>query len=154
MWDSTAAQMVERFKDTGQPVFKSIRALSRGILKKKKWQRHHTLQCGCFEHRTLLCKPAQYLRSSYELVRKIRLDRGRKRKIKTERIRDQRCIVKCETTRSKTFGVSSKASIWKQCARKHSGLPFAERDNSIHKCLRTCIVPALGISWDELQNST
>ena len=34
-WDSTANQMVERFKDTGHPVFKSIGALSRGILKKK-----------------------------------------------------------------------------------------------------------------------
>ena len=27
--------MVERFKDTGHPVLKSIRALSRGILRKK-----------------------------------------------------------------------------------------------------------------------
>ena len=34
-WDSTVAQMVERFKDTGHPEFKSISALSRGILKKK-----------------------------------------------------------------------------------------------------------------------
>ena len=34
-WDSTATQMVERFKDTGHPVFKSISALSRGTLKKK-----------------------------------------------------------------------------------------------------------------------
>ena len=33
--DSIATQMVERFKDTGHPVFKSISALSRGILKKK-----------------------------------------------------------------------------------------------------------------------
>ena len=34
-WDSTATQMVERVKDTGHPVFKGIRALSRGILQKK-----------------------------------------------------------------------------------------------------------------------
>ena len=34
-WDSFAAQMVERFKDTGHPVLKSISALSRGILKRK-----------------------------------------------------------------------------------------------------------------------
>ena len=33
--DSTVAQMVERLKDTGPSVFKSISALSRGILKKK-----------------------------------------------------------------------------------------------------------------------
>ena len=34
-WNSNATQMVDRFKDTGHPVFKSISALSRGILKKK-----------------------------------------------------------------------------------------------------------------------
>ena len=34
-WDSTATQMVERFKDTSHPVSKSIRVLSRGILKEK-----------------------------------------------------------------------------------------------------------------------
>ena len=32
--DSTANQMVERFKDTGHPVLKSISALIRGILQK------------------------------------------------------------------------------------------------------------------------
>ena len=35
-----------------------------------------------------------------------------------------------------------------------SGLRITVRDNSIHKGLRTRIVPAQGISWDELQNST
>ena len=34
-WDSTAAQMVERFKETAHPVFKSTSALSRGILRRK-----------------------------------------------------------------------------------------------------------------------
>ena len=34
-WDSTATLMVERFKDTGHPVFKSISASSRGVLIKK-----------------------------------------------------------------------------------------------------------------------
>ena len=34
-WDSTANLMVERFKDTGHRVFKSISASSRGILNKK-----------------------------------------------------------------------------------------------------------------------
>ena len=43
-WDSIATQMVERFKETGHPVFKSISALSRGILKKGEWQGPHTLQ--------------------------------------------------------------------------------------------------------------
>ena len=71
--DSTATQMVERFKDTGHLVFKSISALSRGILQKKKKHRHHTLQCGCFKDRALVpnhsfCNSAQYLWSSFELV--------------------------------------------------------------------------------------
>ena len=35
-WDSAATQMVERFKEAGHPVFKSISALSRGILKRKR----------------------------------------------------------------------------------------------------------------------
>ena len=35
-WVSTATQMVERFKETNHPVFKSISALSRGILKRTK----------------------------------------------------------------------------------------------------------------------
>ena len=34
-WDSTTTPMVERFRETGHPVFKSISALSRGILKRK-----------------------------------------------------------------------------------------------------------------------
>ena len=34
-WDSTATQMVKRFKESGHPVFKSISALSRGLLKRK-----------------------------------------------------------------------------------------------------------------------
>ena len=71
--DSTATQMVEQFKDTGHPVFKSISALSRRIPKKEGWQRHNTLQCGCCEHRALipnhsLSESAQYLMSSFELV--------------------------------------------------------------------------------------
>ena len=49
-----------------------------------EYQRHHTLQCGCFKHRALVpnhsfCKSAQYLRSSFELVWTIRFDRGRTR---------------------------------------------------------------------------
>ena len=60
---------MERFKDTSRPVFKSICALSRGILTKKNG-RDHTLPCGCFEHRALnpnhsFCKSAQYQASFY-----------------------------------------------------------------------------------------
>ena len=34
-WDSSATQMVKRFEESVHPVFKSISALSRGILKRK-----------------------------------------------------------------------------------------------------------------------
>ena len=82
-WDSKTAQMVERFKDTGHPVFKSISALSRGILIKEKQQRDHTLQRGCFKHRALVtdhsfCKSAQYSRSSFEMVWAVRLDKEKR----------------------------------------------------------------------------
>ena len=84
-------------KDTGHPVFKSISALSRGILEKKNGQDTTHFNGGCFEHRALIlnysfCKSAQYLRSSYELVWTVRLDRGRKGTSEAERIRDQRCF--------------------------------------------------------------
>ena len=87
-----------------------------------------TLQCGCFIHRALVpnrsfCKTAQYSRSSFELV-----------------------------WTSKTFGIFSQTSIWKQFVGKTSGLRITVRDNSIHKGLRTRIVLAKGISWYELQN--
>ena len=35
-WNCTADKMVQRFKETGHPEFKSISALSRGVLKQKK----------------------------------------------------------------------------------------------------------------------
>ena len=35
-WNCTANKMVQRFKETGHPVFKSTSALSRGILKQRK----------------------------------------------------------------------------------------------------------------------
>ena len=35
-WDRTANKMVQRFKETGHPVFKSTSALDRGILTQKR----------------------------------------------------------------------------------------------------------------------
>ena len=72
-WDSTANKMVQRSKETGHSVFKSISSLSRGILKRKKGKETHTLQRRFIEHRTLLPnnsfrKSAQYLRCRGELV--------------------------------------------------------------------------------------
>ena len=106
----------------------------------------------------ILCKSAQYLRSSYELVWTIRLDRGRKGS-KKNLLEEKNPWPKVYLTSVKSqevkFLVSSpRPSVWKQFAGKHSGLRIADGDNSIHKSLRTWIVPAQGISWDEPQNST
>ena len=43
-WDSTVSKMVQRFKETGHPVFKRVSASSRGILKKKKGKETHRTQ--------------------------------------------------------------------------------------------------------------
>ena len=88
---------------------------------KEKQQRHHALQCGCFQHRSLVpnhsfWKLAQYLRSSFELVWTIRLRKGTR---KTERLLDQRCIDKSENTRSKNFGIFSKISLCKAVRGKN-----------------------------------
>ena len=62
--------MVERFKDTGHPVIKSISALSRGILKKKMNRDtvHFNADASNTEFLSLNHESAQYLRSSFELV--------------------------------------------------------------------------------------
>ena len=61
-------------------------------------KRNHTLQCGCFKHRTLVpnhsfCTSAQYLQSSFEFLCAIRFDRRRKgtrKNSRKSRIRKQR----------------------------------------------------------------
>ena len=79
-WNSTAAKMVQNFKETKHPVFTSINALSRGILRQNKRQNIHTLQRWIDEFRIvvqdyILCESAQYLWSSFELVLSIRIER-------------------------------------------------------------------------------
>ena len=66
------------------------------------------------------CESSQYSRSSCELLWTIRPDWGRKGTRKTEIIRGQRCMDKCEIKRSEAFGVFSQTSIWKQFARIYS----------------------------------
>ena len=71
-----------------------------------------------------------------------------------ERIRDQRCIVKCEFSRSELVGILSETSTWKQCAGKHSGLRITVRNNSIHKGMWRRSFYASSFSQYELQNQT
>ena len=51
-------------QDTGHPVFKSISALSRGLLKKKNG-RDATHFRGCFEHRALI---PNYIHSVNQII--------------------------------------------------------------------------------------
>ena len=148
-WESTATRMLGRFTDTAHPIFKSICALSRGILKKNGRDRHFNADASNTELLFRIIHSVNQL-STCGAVSNWCEQFGWTRK--TERIRDQTCIDKCETTRSKTIGIFSKTSIWKQFAGKHSGLRITVRNNSIHKVLRTCIVPAEGISWDEIDD--
>ena len=104
--------MPQPIGDSGHPVFRSISALSRGTS-----TRMLRTQSFCSKS---FCKSAQYLRSSYELFTPFRLDRESKGTREAEKIRDQKCMNMCETTRSKTFGIPSKICIWKQLARKYS----------------------------------
>ena len=72
-WDSTADKMVQRFQETRHTVFKSISALSRGILKRKKGKDtiHFNGESSNTEllfRNSSFCKSAQYLRSCDELV--------------------------------------------------------------------------------------
>ena len=71
-WDSIATELVGHFKETGHPVFKSISASSRGILKRKGGRVTIHINADS-SNRTLvshisLSKSGQYLRSSYKVV--------------------------------------------------------------------------------------
>ena len=140
-WKYAASRMVQQFKGTGHPAFTSASALSRGILRMLKRKSNHTLQCGCFKHRTLVpnhpfCKSAQYLRSSFELVLAIRFESGRegtRKHSRKKRTREQRNTKEREFTRRELFGVFSKTRIWKQTAGKHSRLRITVIDYSMHK---------------------
>ena len=114
-WDSTAARMVERFKDTGHPLFKSISALSRGILKKRN--NRDTIHFNADASNTELL--FRIIHSVHELsiegaasnwceqIGLIEEEKGTRKTSWKQRIRDQRCIIKCEFSRIKTFGIFS-----------------------------------------------
>ena len=157
-WNFTATRMVERFNDTGHPVFKSIRALSRGILKKKNGRDtiHFNADASNTELLFRMIHSVNQL-SIYGAVTKWCKQFGLTEEEKgKERQKESvtKHVLSTELLRSKTFGIASKTSIRKHFARKYSGLRITDRENSIHKGLRIFIVPAPGISWDELQNST
>ena len=113
-WNSLASQMVQRFKETSHPGFLQVPVhWVVEVWERWKEKKRYTSMRMLQTHTTLVpnhsfCESAQLLRSSLNLVWRVRPDNGRKRTRKTERIRDQRCIDKCEITRNKTFGIPPK----------------------------------------------
>ena len=72
-WNCTAAKMVQRFKEIGHLAFKSLNALSRGILKQKKGKTSihfngDSMNTELLFQTMTFCKSAQCLRSSNGLV--------------------------------------------------------------------------------------
>ena len=79
--DSTATQMVDRFTETGYPVFKSTSTLNRGVLKRKKTRdtQNFNTDVSNTELNDSLSKSALYLRSSPKSVRRVRSEAERER---------------------------------------------------------------------------
>ena len=71
-WDSMASQMVERLKETSDPVFKGASASSLGILRRKTHRDTIHVNADAPTRALIsndpLSKSAQYLRSSLKLV--------------------------------------------------------------------------------------
>ena len=89
-----------------------------------------------------------------DLCEQFGLTEGEEGQEKQKESRDERCIDKCEITRSKNFWYLLQDWYLETDAGKHSGLRITLRDNSIDKGVRRRVVPAQCISWYELQSST
>ena len=98
---------MERFRDTGHPVFKSISALSR---------RHHTTSVQVLQAQLSIygadsnwCEQFRFDREKKEQE----IPLGRKESV------TKGVFIKCEFSRSETFGIFSKTCIWEQFAEKN-----------------------------------
>ena len=130
---------------------------------KKRWQMYDTLQCGFVEHRTLvsqnsLSKSAQYLRSSFKMVWRVRSMDSESERVVCGDFRGKRkwaATEKCEAARSEFLGANSKereSGIWKQIARMCSEIWNTGERNPIYESLCRCDIYEKNLSWDELQN--
>ena len=114
-WDSTATQnggTLRRYRSSSIQEYERFESWNS---EDEEWQRHHTLQCGCFKHWTLVPNLSIYGAVS-NWCEQFGLSGEEKGQEKQKIICDQRFIDKCNITRSKTLGISSKAGIWKQFA--------------------------------------
>ena len=74
-WDH-ANQMIEQFQQSGHPVFRDTKCVHPIHIEAKIRKKHYSLHSGLREHRVnaahhSLCKSAQFLRSSVELVHRL-----------------------------------------------------------------------------------
>ena len=126
---------------------------------KEEYQRHRTLQRGCFQHSALisndsLSKSAQYLRSSRLLVWRVCFEAW----WNFRKAHEDRKFANTEwreTARSKFFGANSKerwARIWKWIARVHSELWDIGERNLIYKNLWECDIIPQSFCWNVIQN--
>ena len=123
-WDSTANLMVERFKDAGHPVFKSISALSRGILKKKNGRDtiHFSADASNTELLFRIIHSVNQL-SIYGAVSTWCEQFGLKEEEKVQE-KHKESVTKGVLISVKSQEVKllvSQTGIWKQIAGKHSG---------------------------------
>ena len=124
-------------------------------------ERIHTLQCGCFKHRTLVpnhsfCESAQFLRSSFDLVWAIRFDSGRKgtrKYLRKRRIREHKNNKEREFTRSElTLLVSSpRLASGNRLRENIQDFESLSETIQIHKGLRTRSILGIGC---EIQDQT
>ena len=119
--------MVERFQRYRSSSIQEYWCFESWKSGQEEWQRHHTLPCGCFEHRTLV--PNRDQLSIYGAVANwCELDVNnsawqKKNRDKKDLLEGKNpwpmCVDMCEITWSETDGIFSKTGIRKQCAGKH-----------------------------------
>ena len=146
--------MVERFKNTSRPIFKSISALSRGILKRENGR--DTIHFNADASNTELLFRIIHSENQLSIYEAITNWCEQFRMTEEEREKKKESVTKGVLSSVNSYEVKLLVSPPKlvpgnSFAGKHPGLQIADRDYSIQKGLRTCIVPAPGISWDELQ---
>ena len=138
-WDSTAPQMVERFKETCHPVIKSISALSRGILKRKNDR--DTTHSNADASNTELLFRTIHLANQLRVYGAVKAGvtssvKGRMEKEPTSEQfveKENEQLLKSETARSKFFGANSKSDDPASGIRLREYLQhFETLENSIH----------------------
>ena len=166
-WNSVASQMVQTIQGNRSSSLYKCQCFESWSSENAERKRNHTLQCGCFKHKTIVpnhsfCKSAQCLRSSRELVWAIRFNNGRegtrtnsrKRRIREPRNTKERVFTRNELTCLVSFPRSEIVSGNRLRENIQDFGSITVRDCSVHKGSRTRIVLVPGIGWYELQDQT